>query len=322
MFSPRALALLLAALLGACGDLPRPFAGNPGATARRLAQPPPARLAVPPPTAALLPDDAAAALADGLAAELQSREVPAVAEAPREGDWRLITRAEQRGTEVVPFFTVQNPAGEEKGAAQGAAVPGAAWAEGQPATMRHVAEAAAPGIAALLTQIEAARRQSDPTSLVNRPIRVFFKGVHGAPGDGDRSLARQLRVQLPGLGPVLQDTEAGADFVLEGRVDTARSGSDTMRVEIEWRVADAQGREAGKVVQAQRGAGQRARRVLGRCGGGGGARGGRRHPRRDPQQCRAAPQRLLTATDNRRVAGWARCRETVTRFMDSAGRHC
>lgn len=245
----RAILLLLPALLAGCGDLPRPFAGNPGATARRLSQPPPARLAVPAPTAALLPDAAGTALAAALAAALQAREVPAVAEPARAGDWRLVTSAELRGADVVPTFTVQNPKGEAQGATQGAAVPGAGWAEATPQMMQQVASAAAPGIATLLTSIEAARRQADPNSLVNRPVRVFFKGVHGAPGDGNAALARQLRSQLPGLGPVVQDTDAGADYVLDCRVATERTPTNMLVVDIKWVLVDANGREAGAVSQ-------------------------------------------------------------------------
>jgi hypothetical protein len=243
------LAALLAALPAGCGDLPRPFAGNPGATARRLSRPPPSRLAVVPPATALLPDAGALELARGMATALQAYEVPAVAESPKPSDWRLATRAELRGSTVVPIFTVQNPAGDDQGAAEGAPVPSSAWAEGSPALLRQVADGAAPGIAQLLTRIEAARRESDPESLVNRPARVFFKGVRGAPGDGDTALARQMRQQLPKLGPVVQDTDAGADFLLECDVATAPVAGNLMRVEIVWRVADANGRESGKVVQ-------------------------------------------------------------------------
>ena len=245
----RMLAVLLPALLAGCGDLPRPFAGNPGAAAQRLAEPPPARLAVAAPTSALLTDAAGATLATALATALQAREVPAVAEPARSGDWRLVTSAELRGTNVVPVFTVQNPAGEDQGAAQGAAVRDVVWAQAAAGTFKRVAEAAAPNIASLLTRIEAARRQSDPNSLMNRPARVFFKGVRGAPGDCDAALTRQMLAQLPKLGPVVQDTGAGADYVLEGKVATERIAGNMVRVEIQWQVDDARGREAGRVVQ-------------------------------------------------------------------------
>jgi hypothetical protein len=78
---------------------------------------------------------------------------------------------------------------------------------------------------------------------------VFFKGVHGAPGDGNTALASQLRTQLPGLGPVVQDTAAGADYVLEGQVSLEPMAGNMTQVEIEWRVDDAAGHDAGRVAQ-------------------------------------------------------------------------
>ena len=48
------LLLLPPLFLACCGDLPEPFLGNPGATARRLAVPDTPMLAVQPPTGALL----------------------------------------------------------------------------------------------------------------------------------------------------------------------------------------------------------------------------------------------------------------------------
>ena len=79
--------------------------------------------------------------------------------------------------------------------------------------MKQAAADAAPGIAALLTSIEAARQHSDPNSLLNRPARVAVPDVNGAPGDGNQSLTRQMRDKLSKLGPVVQDTANGADFI-------------------------------------------------------------------------------------------------------------
>jgi len=73
--------------------------------------------------------------------------------------------------------------------------------------------------------------------------------VHGAPGDGDAALARELRKQLPALGPVVQDTAAGADFVLEAEVATELLHANMTQVEVEWRVDDAAGQECGRVAQ-------------------------------------------------------------------------
>src|ERR1700676_1109902 len=76
-------------LLAACGDLPEPFLGNPGAMARRLAVPLTPMLAVPPPSNALLNQQATRDFADLLALSLQREEVPSLARDPHKTDWRL-----------------------------------------------------------------------------------------------------------------------------------------------------------------------------------------------------------------------------------------
>ncbi len=215
----------------------------------RLAQPPPSRLAVPSPTQSLLPEAAADLWAGSVAEALVAEEVPAVASRTgRRGDWMLQLSAELRGNEVVPSYTVQNPAGEAQGVSEGAPVPTPAWAEAQPEVLKAAAAQAAPGIASLLGRIDAARRQSDPTSLQNRPARIHFTGVSGAPGDGNASLPVQMRAKLSGLGLVVQDAAQGADFTLAGQVQTAPGANGTMRVELQWTVSDAKS-ERGRIVQ-------------------------------------------------------------------------
>src|ERR1700722_9323380 len=87
----------LLSMLTACGDLPEPFIGNPGATARRLAQPLTPLLAIPPGTDTLLPDAANQDLAKQIAAALQATEVPAMVRTPEKTDWRVITTAKRDG---------------------------------------------------------------------------------------------------------------------------------------------------------------------------------------------------------------------------------
>jgi hypothetical protein len=242
-------ALALLALLSACGTLPRPFAGNPGATGLRLSQPPPARLAVPLPTNALLTDEGDAVYQKAIVEGLQAEEVPAVADVARTGDWRLGITAEVRGDKVVPLFSVQSPDGKPRGTTEGAAIDAAQWAEASPPTLQLAANSGAPAIAALLTRIEAELRLSDPNSLVNRPARIFVPDVTGAPGDGNHQLARNLRQQMPQMGEQVRDTANGSDFTVQGQVKTAPGSAGTERIEIQWIVSDAQGREAGRVVQ-------------------------------------------------------------------------
>ncbi len=249
MSSRLCLAALLA--LAGCGDLPQPFLGHPGATAERLAQPPPSRLAVLPPAQSLLPDAGADVWAGAVADALRTEEVPATATdgTHQRSDWSLVLSAEVRGAEVVPSYAVQNPSGEPQGVSEGAPVSTADWAGGDPAVLKAAAVQAAPGIASLLGRIEAARRQSDPNSLLNRPARIYFTGVTGAPGDGNSSLPLQMRAKLGAMGLVVQDAASGADFSLAGQVQTAPGAKGTMRIELQWIVSDSKGAERGRIVQ-------------------------------------------------------------------------
>ena len=249
-------------LLAACGDVPHPFAGDPGGIGPRLAVPPPTRLAVPSPGSALLPAADATLFARDIAQSLLAQEVPAVQQAARPGDWRLqIAAAVQPGAPgpgsgfsggsgmVVPSYSVFGPGNDLRGTVQGAPVSEAAWAAGDAQALAAAAQEAGPKLADLLTGIQAAQMQSDPHSLMNRPAKVYFPGVTGAPGDGDISLARQMAASLPDGGNVIQNTAKGADFTLRGHVTVKHLDAKTDHVEIIWTVNGATGAEAGKVAQ-------------------------------------------------------------------------
>ncbi len=242
-----ALAAILA--LAGCGDFPRPFMGNPGATARRLAVPPPPRLLVLAPGDALLTDAASKQFADDLATALQNAEVPAVTDSPRTDDWRLVVHAVSRGATIVPVYTVVDPRGADQGKTEGPPVPEADWSAATAATLTKTAIASAPGIATLLTHIEAALMQADPNSLIYRAAHVMVAAVTGAPGDGNFALTRAMRDKLSNLGPLVQDTPEGADFVLRGQVKMVPIPGNQERVEIQWLLFDAQQHDLGRIIQ-------------------------------------------------------------------------
>jgi hypothetical protein len=260
----RAWPLLLAALtmalaLAGCGDFPRPFQGNPGPVGRRLVVPPPPLLAVPPPATALLTDAASRSFASDLATALAARTVPAVAQPWRPGDWRLEIGATLSQDQVIPRYTVIDPAKHKQGSMQGKPVAARAWAEGDTPALKEAANTDAPAIAALLTDIDARLKRSNPASLMNRPARVYFSGVVDAPSDGNVLLGQAMRTDLAALGVALQPGKAGADFSVIGEVKvTPAKASPTgasptkgsqVRVELQWVVTDAGGRESGRVVQ-------------------------------------------------------------------------
>lgn len=245
----RILSALILLTLAGCGDLPRPFAGNPGANAMRLAHPPPARLTVPPPTGALLPEATADAFARSLSTALVAQELPAFADIPKRGDWQVRVTAERSGTDIHPSYALLDGEGKDRGRVTGPPVPAAAWAVGDPAALTEAAAEAAPKLMSLLRAVEATMKQSDPNSLYNRPARIYFLGVVGAPGDGNASLAGQMRRLLPDTGDQIVASKDDADFLLRGVVRVSDVAGGQQQVEIHWQVADPSGKIAGDVAQ-------------------------------------------------------------------------
>ncbi|MBL6454019.1 hypothetical protein JMJ55_01715 [Belnapia sp. T6] len=247
----RLLPLFALLALGACGDLPQPFRGRPGATAQRLAIPLAVRLAVVPPSQALLTDAAAKTLAEQVAAALQAQDVPAIATpAPLPLDWRVEIVAEHQGASVQPRFRLLDADGRQQAVTPGAAVPLRAWGDPSPELFTAVAAEAAPKLTQLLLQVEAARKSTDPQSIAAGPPRIRFVGVTGATGDGNQALAARMREFLGNEGFVVQDLAEGAAYALQADVVLARAGvPGQQRVEIQWIVSRRDGEELGRVVQ-------------------------------------------------------------------------
>ena len=243
------LMLLLPVLLAACGDLPEPFLGNPGATARRLAVPVTPMLAVPPPARAALTDQGARDFADLLALSLVKEEVPALARAPQKNDWRLAITAGRENERIVPRYAIVDPAGKEQGAIDGASFAATLWATGSPALLNRAAEDAVPKILALMTSIRATRDRANPNSLLNRIPRVQVSEVVGAPGDGNQALTRLIRATLKEFGPLVQVTPENADFTVTGEVSVTPPAKGRQQVEIVWTVRRPGGSVSGKVSQ-------------------------------------------------------------------------
>lgn len=248
-FAVPLLLVLSSCGLSGCGALPQPFFANPGRAGATLAEPPPSRLVVPVPAESLLTDAAAATWSAATADALQQREIPAAATpAVRGREWTLVLSAQMKNGAVLPHYAVRNPAGETTGTADGPPVPARDWAAGDPAALKAQAEAAAPGVVSLLNRMAAARIQSDPNSLANRPARVFLSGVTGAPGDGNASLMAQMRTRLATEGVLLQDTPAGTDYQVRGEVIATPGPGNVFKLELLWVVTDAKG-ERGKILQ-------------------------------------------------------------------------
>jgi hypothetical protein len=250
---PRAAAAALVLLaLGACGDLPQPFRGNPGGQAGILAAPPAYRLAIAPPAGALLPEAQSSAFAEALAEALLANEVPASVTAQALPlDWRLTIEATLEGGSVVPRYRLVDPDGQAQGAAEGTRIAARDWSAAAPDVLRRAARDAAPRIADLLLRAEAARKGMDPAALaVTGPPRIYVPMVRGAPGDGNQALTARIREALGQQGMVVQDVAQGARFAVTGQVDVVNQPQTrTQRVELLWTVSRQDGEDLGRVLQ-------------------------------------------------------------------------
>lgn len=245
--TPRILILLVPLLLAACGDNPQPFLGNPGATARRLAQPATPLLAVPPPKDALLPDGAGARFASLMAERLLRLDVPSLARPAGKTEWSLTVSARRVGDKVVPRYAVLDPAGKELGTVDGAPVPAAGWTAAAPPALEQAAGDGVDRVMALMTSVQATRDRADPNSLMNRMAKLYVPEVMGAPGDGNSALTRALRAELPQFGPLVQVTPEGADFTVSGTVKVTPGAPGLEAFDISWTVTRPSGVFVGKV---------------------------------------------------------------------------
>jgi hypothetical protein len=175
--------------------------------------------------------------------------VPAFAQKPQKGDWVLGVTAALNGNAVTPSYAIIDPRGHLQGSLTGTPVSSKAWADGDKTALNDAASSAGPQLAALLSNIDAALKESDPNSLYNRPPRLDFSGITGAPGDGDDSLAKEMRQDIGNLGVILVGQQDQADYLMHARVRVTKVNATTQHIEINWIVDTSDGKEAGRVAQ-------------------------------------------------------------------------
>jgi hypothetical protein len=241
--------LALPLIVAGCGDFPEPMLRHPGRMGMLLSHPPPQRLVVPVPGRALLDDQSAAVFAHDLSNAMVAQTVPAFAQKPQRGDWVLGVSAALNGDTVTPSYAIIDPRGHVQGNIAGAPVSSKAWANGDATALKAAATNAGPQLAALLSNIDAALKESDPDSLYNRPPRLAFSGITGAPGDGDDSLAKEMRQDIANMGVILVPQQNQADYLMHGQVRVTRINPTTQHIEIYWIIDTSDGKEAGRVAQ-------------------------------------------------------------------------
>jgi hypothetical protein len=236
------IGLCLVSLLAACGPLPRPFQpGGKAVTNETLSAPPaPETLSVSP-VSGLLPEDGALA-AELLAEELRRFNIAAAAAPGNSSSIYLDGRLTKDGL----LWLISEADGTIRGTErQSLGAQGKALAEGDPAVLRRVMEAAAP---LLITELSAA----EAGGLPGHPgARLVIAPVEPAPEEAARLLGSSIRVALSQSAlPIAEPEDAGPrDLTLQGSVRIGPAQSGQHRVDVVWELFDPEGNSLGRVSQ-------------------------------------------------------------------------
>jgi hypothetical protein len=265
--------LLAAALLGACVELPRPFAHRGPVMENALIELPSG-------------DGVRVELADGLdpaiadplrkaaVKALSDAGIPASSEATLQSGYVLtgavqLDESQDGGSETARFVWQltgrdglalgafdKEVSGEVSGKRPGGL-------ERDPAVIDAVARDVSTQVAALLLVRTGMASQTEPAQpdRVDGPTEaaqpaapaseatLFFDGVTGAPGDGDESLTRAMNSFLKRSGVPLAPSADQAAFVLAGAVRAVPKDAGISEVNIDWHLTDRAGKSAGTISQ-------------------------------------------------------------------------
>lgn len=237
------LALAVAGLgLAACGDIPQPFRHDDDGVPR-LARPKMTRGVTVRP-----PDDSAEAraLAESLVRALEDQEVPALVHAGPAFGHVIDGHLQGDGKTVTVRWTLKAPDGAEAATATHA-VARSLLEPANPLLLKRAAAKPATALAAPLADPDAMPGQPTKAAAPDTRPTVTVAPLRGLPGDGDRSLTEAIKRALGRGGLLVKD--AGADYMVEGKVTVAPGlpGEDT--VTVAWIVKKGSGAELGRIAQ-------------------------------------------------------------------------
>ena len=232
--------LVLAALtVAACGPLPRPFRTAPEKPFNPLVTEVAALgVMVEPIDGTSLP--MSRLLTEAVVEGLKRTGISATTDAGKNSRYRLMGKVElNQANQSLPFVMVidwilLDYDGKIIGeASEGISGSRKDWEYGSPKI-----------IAAMIGEEEKGQQAVKP-----RLAGLWVGPVTNAPGDGNRSLARAIKIALKGGGITLAQDREHAEFVLESRVRVDPAKDGLQRVEIVWTVATPDNRESGRATQ-------------------------------------------------------------------------
>ena len=246
----RRFLLLILIALGSCQPLPHPFAeDHPPPFSSILSPPDSVGILVGPVVGA--PTESGTILAEDMAEALRSQDVPASTKVGNRKSYRLHASAESQAeagqrTHVTVNWQLYGADGHLIGneTASGEAAD-AQWRSGDKATADALVRNAAPALASRVEgDVPVEARVTDPV--------LAIRGVTGAPGDGERSLTRNIGDALRHAGIALKDKpEAKENFFLDAKVEIAAPANGKQNVKITWLLARADGSPVGQVKQVK-----------------------------------------------------------------------
>ena len=93
-----------------------------------------------------------------------------------------------------------------------------------------------------------AQAPAAPTVVASGPRPLVFRGVQGAPGDGDQALGREVGKLLAQSGARMTNTPQPGALFLTAQVSKT-PGANSDKIAIIWRVQDSNGENVGQVTQ-------------------------------------------------------------------------
>ncbi len=246
------LCLGLVLLLSACQPPPRPFAAANKGDFSAIQLGARAGLIVAPVTGDI-PKRVGVTLAEAMAAALRRREVTA-GNAPghrlsHQLRGEAVRLSDQRLAMTWRLFTPED--GETLTVAQEAEISAQAWQRGEAGLLARLASKGADAVDQQLRR----RERGQGRRIAQAPVTMG--PVDGVPGLGGRKLAAAMATALTDAGVPLADEPSDDGFILLGSMYFGPSGSglrpelrQEIRVEMVWHLIRPDGREFGKVAQA------------------------------------------------------------------------
>lgn len=243
---PLSIAVTFLLATSGCGPVPQPFRTTPGekeqAQIVKVEHARAVHLAV----LGGVPEAGADALLEAVAERLRAGGIPAstnpaLTEGPLvvanawKGDASVSIRWEvyDADQDLVHAVTTEAPFDE------------AMWRSADPAVFRVQAEQVASALGPVLLP-------PDPVARPPFRPRVAVAEVAGAPGDGDRALARALTVLMREAGLPVTDALAEANVFVLAEVAVTSETDRADKVAITWTVARADGETVGRITQENR----------------------------------------------------------------------